>query len=50
MVTRGLKPTPYQNPNTTLGSPTIVVLAEWKQAADGPKQDGIRLFTSHVRR
>lgn len=33
MVTRGLKPTPYQNPNTTIGDPTIVILPEWKQAS-----------------
>jgi len=26
MVSRGLKPTPYQDPSTTLGMPTIVVL------------------------
>jgi hypothetical protein len=50
MVTRGLKPTPYQNPNTTIGKPTIVVLAEWKEAAPAPKERGIRLFTVHVRR
>lgn len=50
MVTRGLKPTPYQNPNTTLGCPTIVVLAEHKAAATGPKESGIRLMTCHVRR
>ena len=33
MVTRGLKPTPYQNPNITLGKPTIVVAAEFKAAS-----------------
>ena len=36
-VTRGLKPTPYQNPNITLGSPTIVIIPEHKRAAAGPK-------------
>mgnify|MGYP001807173375 CR=1 FL=1 len=30
MVTRGLKPTPYQNPNTTIGKPTIVIVPEYK--------------------
>ncbi|EFN51197.1 hypothetical protein CHLNCDRAFT_28349 [Chlorella variabilis] len=50
MVTRGLKPTPYQNPNITLGSPTIVIIPEHKRAAAGPKEAGIRLFTCHVRR
>jgi branched-chain amino acid aminotransferase len=50
MITRGLKPTPYQNPNTTLGCPTIVVLAEHKTAATRPNETGIRLMTCHVRR
>ncbi|GAB4823619.1 hypothetical protein N2152v2_010665 [Parachlorella kessleri] len=73
MVTRGLKPTPYQNPNITIGLPTVVCIPEYKQAAAGPKmdsapllllsragpseewgqvvqEDGIRLFTCHVRR
>jgi branched-chain amino acid aminotransferase len=50
MVSRGLKPTPYQAPATTLGKPTIVILPEWKEAAPGPKAAGIRLFTVHVRR
>jgi hypothetical protein len=45
MVTRGLKPTPYQNPATTIGKPTIVVAAEWKAASEGPKREGIRLMT-----
>ena len=38
MVTRGLKPTPYQNPNTTIGSPTVVILPEWKEASTAPKE------------
>eukprot|EP00878_Enallax_costatus_P024497 GHUV01026145.1.p1 GENE.GHUV01026145.1~~GHUV01026145.1.p1 ORF type:complete len:241 (+),score=63.18 GHUV01026145.1:797-1519(+) len=50
MVSRGLKSTPYQNPKVTVGKPTIVVLPEWKEAASGPKVNGIRLFTVHVRR
>ena len=36
-VTRGLKPTPYQNPETTIGQPTIVIIPEHKEAAPGPK-------------
>ena len=48
MVTRGLKPTPYQDPRTTIGLPTIVVLAEWK--APQPPRAGLRLATVHVRR
>lgn len=35
MVTRGLKPTPYQNPNITVGHPTIVIVPEYKQVDDG---------------
>jgi len=48
MVTRGLKPTPYQDPRTTIGLPTIVVLAEHK--APVPRAAGLRLATVHVRR
>jgi len=48
MVTRGLKPTPYQDPRTTIGLPTIVVLAEHK--APQPPRAGLRLATVHVRR
>ncbi|KAG2488877.1 hypothetical protein HYH03_012672 [Edaphochlamys debaryana] len=50
MVTRGLKPTPYQNPNITIGQPTIVIVPEYKEAAPTPREKGIRLFTVHVRR
>jgi hypothetical protein len=50
MVSRGLKPTPYQNPATTLGAPTVVIVPEHKAAAPGSAERGIRLFTCHVRR
>eukprot|EP00798_Chlamydomonas_sp_ICE-L_P021413 gene21413-28371_t len=50
MVTRGLKPTPYQSPYITIGKPTIVIIPEYKEAAPGPKEAGITLFTCHVRR
>ncbi|KAK9809273.1 hypothetical protein WJX72_012545 [[Myrmecia] bisecta] len=50
MVTRGLKATPYQNPNITIGLPTIIIIPEYKRAAQGPKETGIQLFTCHVRR
>ncbi len=50
MVTRGLKMTPYQHPRVTIGPATIVIIPEWKQAAEGPKRDGVTLFTVHVRR
>lgn len=38
MVTRGLKPTPYQNPNITVGQPTIVIVPEYKQVDEGMLQ------------
>lgn len=41
MVTRGLKPTPYQSPYITLGQPTIVIIPEYKEAAAGPKVRGV---------
>ncbi len=50
MVTRGLKMTPYQHPRVTIGPATIVIIPEWKQAAEGPKRHGVTLFTVHVRR
>jgi branched-chain amino acid aminotransferase len=50
MVTRGLKTTPYQHPRATVGPATVVILPEWKQAAEGPKREGVTLFTVHVRR
>ncbi|GIL57356.1 hypothetical protein Vafri_12609 [Volvox africanus] len=50
MVTRGLKPTPYQNPNITIGMPTIVIVPEHKEPSPVPREVGIRLFTVHVRR
>jgi branched-chain amino acid aminotransferase len=49
MVTRGLKPTPFQDPRTTIGLPTIVVLAEYKAPPPAPRA-GLRLATVHVRR
>lgn len=50
MVTRGVKRTPYQDPRVTVGPATVVIIPEHKQPAPGPKRDGIRLFTVHVRR
>ena len=50
MVSRGLKPTPYQNPATTLGAPTVVLLPEYKEVAPQQLESGICLFTCHVRR
>lgn len=50
MVTRGIKATPYQDPRITITPPTIVIIAEHKTPLVAPAFDGIRLFTSHVRR
>ncbi|GLC75758.1 hypothetical protein PLESTF_001682400 [Pleodorina starrii] len=50
MATRGLKPTPYQNPDITIGQPTIVIIPEYKEPSPVPREVGIRLFTVHVRR
>ncbi len=50
MVTRGLKSTPYQHPDVTVGAATVVIIAEHKVASAGPAARGLRLFTSHVRR
>jgi len=50
MVTRGVKATPYQDPRVTITPPTIVIVAEYKQALPETVETGIRLFTVHVRR
>jgi len=50
MVTRGRKKTPSQHPSNSVGGPTVVVIAEYKQADPNVKQAGISLFTSSTRR
>jgi branched-chain amino acid aminotransferase len=50
MVTRGVKKTPSQDPRLTIGPPTIVIIAEHKLAGTAAWEDGIRLFTSTIRR
>jgi branched-chain amino acid aminotransferase len=50
MVTRGLKQTPSQDPRLTVGGPTIVIIAEHKQASPDGFERGVRLFTSSIRR
>ena len=50
MVTRGVKLTPYQDPRVTVGPATIVIIAEHKDPLPQIVQDGISLFTTHVRR
>ncbi|TMJ20066.1 MAG: aminotransferase class IV [Alphaproteobacteria bacterium] len=50
MVTRGLRSTPYQDPRVVVSGATIVVVAEYKEAAPETAERGITLFTVHVRR
>jgi branched-chain amino acid aminotransferase len=50
MVTRGVKSTPYQDPRMTTGPASIVIIAEYKRPRPGVVEDGINLFTVHVRR
>ena len=50
MVTRGNKKTPAQDPRLTVTPPNIVIIAEHKLADPEVTQEGIRLFTSTVRR
>jgi branched-chain amino acid aminotransferase len=50
MVSRGLKPTPYQAPKTTIGLPTIVIVPEIKHSSQETKEVGIRLATVSTRR
>ena len=50
MVTRGIKATPYQDPRATISAATIVIIPEYKQALPETAEQGIRLFTVHVRR
>ena len=50
MVTRGDKKTPSQDPRLVVGGPNVVIIAEHKVADPGVKEQGVRLFTSTVRR
>ena len=50
MVTRGNKKTPAQDPRLTVTAPNIVIIAEHKVADPEVKREGVRLFTSTVRR
>lgn len=49
MITRGTKRSPSQDPRTVISGPTIVIIAEYKAPARR-EEEGIRLFTVHVRR
>ncbi|KAJ3334775.1 hypothetical protein HDU93_007259 [Gonapodya sp. JEL0774] len=48
MITRGLKPTPYQNPKITIGPVDIVIAPEFKRLSK--QERGLKLTTSWVRR
>lgn len=50
MVTRGTKKTPSQDPRLTKSKATIVIIAEHKQANPVAWENGVRLFTSTIRR
>ena len=50
MVTRGVKATPYQDPRLTVGPATVVIIAEHKEPLPAMVDNGITLFTTHVRR
>jgi branched-chain amino acid aminotransferase len=50
MVTRGVKATPYQDPRLTIGPATVVIIPEYKVPSPAVAEDGIRLFTVHIRR
>jgi branched-chain amino acid aminotransferase len=49
MVTRGPKKAPNQDPRNALGSPTIVIIAEFKEPSPEIVQKGLTLFTSTIR-
>ena len=50
MCTRGVKSTPYQDPRVTVGPATIVIIAEHKLPTPETVEQGLTLFTTHVRR
>ena len=50
MVTRGPKSTPYQDPRFTAGPATVVIIAEHKDPLPATVEQGLSLFTVHVRR
>jgi len=50
MVTRGVRSTPYQDPRTIVSPATIVIVPEYKAALPVIVEQGVTLFTVHVRR
>jgi len=49
MVTRGLKAAPNQDPRNALGQPTVVIVAEHKEASPAIAAKGLTLATSSIR-
>ena len=49
MVTRGVKRTPSQDPRTTIGGATVVIVAEHKRPSPALAQTGLALLTSTIR-
>jgi branched-chain amino acid aminotransferase len=50
MVTRGIRSTPYQDPRVVVSPATIVIIPEYKAPLPATVEQGITLFTVHVRR
>ncbi len=50
MVTRGIRSTPYQDPRVVISPATIVIIPEYKAVRPATVEQGITLFTVHVRR
>jgi branched-chain amino acid aminotransferase len=50
MVTRGIRSTPYQDPRMVISPATIVIVPEYKAPLPATVENGITLFTVHVRR
>jgi len=50
MVTRGVRSTPYQDPRVVISPATIVIIPEYKAPLPAIVEEGITLFTVHVRR
>lgn len=49
MITRGPKKAPNQDPRNTLGKPTVVIIAEYKEPSPAIVTKGLNLFTSTIR-
>ncbi|MEQ8524843.1 aminotransferase class IV [Gracilimonas sp.] len=50
MFTRGIKKTPSQDPRLTISGPNLVIIAEYKKADPESRDQGVKLFTSTIRR